>query len=186
MASTWTARTRVLLVVAGLLLALNLGREVYRWVAFADERDQLRRVGAELDSAALAVMRTQILADSLRVTIRQLDRELETERGALADVERRAEDGGLPPLLYDEYREMLAQYNRKVAARNGGYDRWRGVVTRNHGAVRSYNALADSIRGIGSRMGEPYIAIPSPAEVAVRHGLDTAFSAPQPVPSAED
>ena len=34
-------------------------------------------------------------------------------------------------------------------------------------------ALADSMRAVGRRMGEPYLSIPSPAEVAVRHGLDT-------------
>lgn len=181
MGSIWTARTRLLILAAGLLLAFKLGREVYRWIAFGDERDDLRRLGVELDATALAVMRTQLLADSLRRAIHQLDADLKADRAALSVFERRADRGGLPPLLFDEYREDLDEYNGKVAARNTGYDRWTSVVERNHRAVGGYNVLADSIRGIGATIGEPYIFVPSPAEVAVRHGLDTtsAFMARQ-------
>lgn len=186
MASTWNARTRVLLLIAALLLAISLGRQVYRWLAYADERDDLRRLGNDLEGAALAVMRSQLLADSLHLSIRGLDSELASERLELAALERRAKGGALPPRLYDDYREELRDYNRKVELRNGGYDRWREVVARNHRAVQSYNLLADSIRGIGSRIGEPYIAIPSPAEVAVRHGLDTVSSFADTLPSTLD
>lgn len=176
MGSLWSARSRVLLLIGASILAMNLGRQVYRWAAFADERDDLRRVGAELDGVALAVMHTQLLADSLRTAIHTLDDELKAQRAALARYERRADGRALPPLLYEEYREALEDYNAKVAIRNTGYDRWRDVVERNHRAVRGYNALADSIRQLGTIMGEPYISVPSPAEVAVRHGLDTTSS----------
>jgi hypothetical protein len=92
----------------------------------------------------------------------------------LTSIERRAGDRGLPPTLYEDYRRRLERYNERVAARNDQYERWRGIVERNHRAVDSYNALADTMRNLGERMGEPYLSIPSPAEVAVRHGLDTA------------
>lgn len=174
MASIWTARTRFLLVVALVIVALNVGRQVYRWLAYSDERADLRRVGVELDGYALAVVRTQLLADSLRRAIEQADDALRVEREALSVLERRADGHGLPPLLYDEYRRGLERYNAHVATRNATYERWRGVVERNHRAVEGYNLLADSMRGLGRLMGEPYISIPSPAEVAVRHGLDTA------------
>jgi hypothetical protein len=180
MATIWTARTRFLLIVAALLIAANVGRQGYRWFAFADERADLRRLSAKLEATALAVMRTQILADSLRRTIETVDAGLGGDRQELSRVERRAEGDGLPPLLYDEYRRGLERYNARVVTRNRDFERWREVVSRNHRAVDGYNALADSIRGLGNRMGEPYIAIPSPAEVAVRHGLDTASSSLAP------
>ena len=41
-----------------------------------------------------------------------------------------------------------------------------------------YNRLADSILTLGRKMGEPYIAIPSPADVGVRHGLDVRATPP--------
>jgi hypothetical protein len=176
MGSLWNARTRLLLYIAAALLVVNLGRQLYRWAAFADERDDLRRLGVELDGAALGVMRTQLLADSLRGAIQTLDSRLEAQRAALAALERAANGGGLPPQLYEEYRADLDEYNGSVAARNDGFDRWRAVVERNHLAVGNYNVLADSIRSIGVTIGEPYISIPSPAEVAVRHGLDTTSS----------
>ena len=173
MASMWTPRTRLLLLVASLLLVANLSRQLYRWIVFADERQTLGRLNGELESAALQVMRTQLLADSLRTAIHSLDAELRQRRGALARLERRSEIGALSPLLYEEYRRGLEAFNGTVAARNGRYERWVDVVNRNHVAVQAYNGLADSMRALGRRMGEPYLSIPSPAEVAVRHGLDT-------------
>ena len=171
MASIWTTRTRFLLVVAGLLLAVNLGRQGYRWFAHADERVELRRLGDELEDAALAVVRTQLLADSLRGAIEQADDSLRIERAGIRRIERRAEAFSLPPTLYDEYRRELSRYNRRVETRNARYEEWRTVVEDNHRSVDRYNGLADSMRSLGRQMGEPYLAIPSPAEVALRHGL---------------
>ncbi|HEX6925769.1 MAG TPA: hypothetical protein VF167_10065 [Longimicrobiaceae bacterium] len=167
----WTARSRFLLFAAVALLLYNLGRQGYRWVAYAEEREVLRRLTESVDTVALEVMRSQIAADSLRAVIEAADSELREEREALAALERRAEDNRLPPTLYDEYRSVLARYNQHVGERNAVYERWRGVVSRNHAAVERYNAIADSIRTVGAKMGEPYIPIPSPSEVAVEHGL---------------
>lgn len=173
MASIWTARTRILVVAAGALLAINLGRQAYRWIAYEEERGELRRLGEALDASALEVMRTQLRADSLRGVIERFDDTLRAERREILAMERRADAFGLPPAIYEEYRSGLAGYNRRVGARNGAYDRWREVVASNHRFVDRYNALADSMRRLGRRMGEPYLAIPSPAEIAVRHGLDS-------------
>lgn len=171
MARIWTPRTRFLLIAAAVVLAANLARQTYRWYAYADERQELRRMGVELESAGLAVMRTQLFADSLRAVIEAADHELRDDRLSLDRIERRADGDGLPPALYEEYRRGLDLYNGRVAARNERFEQWRGVVTRNHGAVDRYNLLADSMRLLGARMGEPYLSIPSPAELAVRHGL---------------
>lgn len=181
MASIWTTRTRFLLLVAAVVVAINVGRQGYRWFAFADEREDLRRLSVELDGVALTVMRTQLVADSLRRVIEAADSDLRSDRGQLTAIEARADGDGLPVALYEEYRRGLERYNRRVASRNVEYERWRGIVDRNHRAVDAYNLLADSIRGLGRRMGEPYISIPSPAEVAVEHGLDTPISPAAPV-----
>ena len=172
MSTHWPARTRFLLIAAAVLVVFNLSREAYRWVAFADERVVLRRMMAQVDTAALNVMRTQMEADSLIGAIEVADGGLLRDRDALLSLERRAENNRLPPMLYDEYQGVLARYNVSVEARNEMYESWRTVVDRNHAAVGRYNALADSIRGLGARMGEPYISVPSPAEVAVQHGLE--------------
>ena len=174
MASIWTARTRFLLLIVVVMLTANVGRQLYRWLAYGEERDELRRVTVQLDSAALNVMRTQLLAGTLRDSIASIDARLEADRRTLAGIERRADGNGLPPALYEQYRRRREAYNTRVEVRNEQYDRWRGVVDRNHTAVNSYNALADSMRNLGDRMGEPYLAIPSPAEVAVRYGLEVA------------
>lgn len=170
----WNTRTRFLLLVAFALLAMNLGRQGYRWIAYADEREELALLTTRLESAGLAVMQTQLLADSLRAGIEAADARLRQDRLALDRMERRAEGRGLPPALYDEYRYALERYNQQVLERNDRFQRWRGVVSRNHASVDLYNQLADSMRALGTRMGEPYLAIPSPAELAVRHGLGVA------------
>jgi hypothetical protein len=173
MASIWTTRTRLLLLIAAAAPAANLGRQLYRWIAFGEERQVLGDLRPALEGSALEVMRTQLLADSLRGAIRELDGELNADRVTLARLERSAQGRGLPPRIYEQYTARLEAYNRKVDLRNGHYDRWRGVVNRNHEAVTRYNLLADSMRAVGRRMGEDYLSIPTPAEVAVRHGLDT-------------
>lgn len=171
MASIWTTRTRFLLLAAGVLLAASLAREGWEWYAYADERRALTRMTSEIESAALTLMRTQLAADSLRGVIEETDARLRRHRLDLDRIERRADGGGLPPALYRAYRRGLEQYNQRIVGRNAEYTRWREIVQRNHGAVDRYNVLADSMRLLGTRMGEPYLAIPSPSEVAVRHGL---------------
>ena len=96
MASIWNTRTRFLLLVAAVIVAINVGRQGYRWFAFADEREDLRRLSGELDAVALAVMRTQLVADSLRRVIEAADSGLRSDRGALSAIESRA-DGSTSP-----------------------------------------------------------------------------------------
>jgi hypothetical protein len=171
MASTWIARIRVFFAVTAVIVAINVVRQLYRWFAFEEERVELVRLNHEVEGTALEVMRTQLQADSLRGVIQEMDGDLGAQRRGLQRLERRAGEGGLPPLLFQEYRQLLDETNDLVAVRNHSFEEWRTVVEGNHRAVRRYNALADSIRGIGAKMGEPYLSIPSPAEVATRHGL---------------
>ena len=45
-------------------------------------------------------------------------------------------------------------------------EEWREVVNNNHHYVDRYNLLADSMRSVAGRMGEPYYPIRTPAEIA--------------------
>lgn len=164
-------RLRFLLLVLAAIVVVNLARQGYRWVAYGDERADLRRLSVHLDSTALQVVRTSVEAARLRSVIEEADGWLAEQRTELDRMERRAAGGGVSPALYDGYRRMLERYNGRVGERNERYERWREVVAANHHAVDRYNALADSMRAVGVRMREPYIDVPSPAEVAARYGV---------------
>lgn len=160
-----------LLLLVALLAAVNLGRQVYGWFAYADERGALQGLSDRLEVAGLEVMRTQLGADSLRRRIQQMDRELGSRKQSVAAFERFVQDGALPAHLYDAYRAELDGYNRQVQGRNEVFARWKEVVVRNHAAVGRFNGLADSIRSLADRIGEPYFQIPSPVEIAAERGL---------------
>ena len=164
------SRLHFFLLVLAVIVAVNLARQGYGWVAYADERSDLRRLTIQLDSSALQVVGTSVEAARLRSVIEEADAWLSNQRAELDRVERRAAGGGVPPALYDGYLRTLERYNGRVNERNERYERWREVVAANHRAVDRYNAVADSMRAVGARMREPYIDVPSPAEVAARHG----------------
>jgi hypothetical protein len=159
----------VLLVFLGLA---KLGQQLYRWYAFQDERAEIERLEADLEEAALGVVRTQLRADHLRREVDRDDRELAVRREALDRLERQVVRGPpIPSGVEAGYRRDLRAYNTEVAARNQRFREWLAVVDQNHGYVARYNELADSIRGLAERMGEPYYPIASPAEIAHRSGL---------------
>jgi hypothetical protein len=164
-------RLRIFALLAVVLVAVHAGYGAYRWLAFAEERAQLRALNAQVDSAGFQVIRTQLRVDTLEQRIGGMDRELEEVRSALARFGAHEVDGALPPALHAQYRAEIARYNRRVELRNGWFARWQAAVRNNATAVRRYNRLADSIRSVAARMGEPYYNIPSPVEAAVRQGL---------------
>lgn len=164
-------RLRMLMLVALVLIGTHAAYGTYRWLAFAEERAQLRALNAQVDVAGFQVIRTQLRVDSLQRRIGGLDRELRTVRSALARFGEHEVEGALPPALHAQYRAEIARYNQRVEQRNGWFARWQAAVRNNAAAVRRYNRLADSIRSVAARMGEPYYNIPSPVEAAVRQGL---------------
>lgn len=162
------------MVLAALLICVAVGKigtELYRWNASAEERMELQRLGAALEEAGLAVIRTQVEATKRLAEIRQMDRGLRLFRGSISAQERRAVRGRMPDGLYDDYLYSLDSYNGSVAARNRRIEEWREAIARNQSEVDRYNSLADSIRSIATALGEPYFPIPTPAEVAVRNGF---------------
>lgn len=158
----WRDRIRVFLLFTVALIALELTHDVYRLFAYAEERTQLRALGGVVDGAGLAVMRTQLRADSVRARLAAMDAELDEARQGFALI-----DDGTSP----EYRARVSEYNEKVAVRNFWLVQWERVLAENRTAVRRYNDVADEIRSIAARMGEFHYNVPSPVEAAVRNGL---------------
>lgn len=166
-----TLRLRTLLIFLVLVVAVNVGRELYDWRAYAEERTQLVGVRSRLLDAGADVVRTRARLDTLRTVIEGEDRKLEQERRALRAYGRKADGGALPPHLYEAYRVDLERYNEHVARRNESFQEWEAVIARNHAAVDRYNALADTLRALAGVMGEPYYPVPSPIEAAEERGL---------------
>lgn len=158
-------------VILAALLTVKLGSRVYSWYAHDEERTEIARLSTELEEVGMAIVWSQVAADSLHAEIEVLDADLETMRSRVESYGRRSVDGVLPGPIYDGYRRELDAYNRRVGERNARYERWREVIDRNHVAVDRFNALAERIGDLAAAMGEPYYSIPTPAEIAVERGI---------------
>jgi len=157
----------VLLVVIG----VKLTDSAYKWLRYGPEREQVRRMRAELVEAGAGIVRTRQASDSMRALLRGEDEALEREQRALRRYDDFAHDGALPTGLYERYRAELTRYNDHVAARNARLSQWQEVLARNHAVVARYNLLSDSIRDLATRMGDPYYEVPTPAESAIERGV---------------
>lgn len=166
-------RRRLLLLLAVLFVVVGgkLGVQLFRWYAYAEERARLGAVTHRLEDSGFEVVRTQLTADSLREQIERADSQLYAARRGVSIYDKYAVGGSLPTHLYDTYRAELDEYNRHVGDRNRWFEEWKEVVARNHRAVESYNARVDTMRALAAEIGEPYISIPTPAEIASRRGL---------------
>lgn len=164
-------RIAVLLAVLLFIGLAKIGQQVYRWQAFSAERVAIGRLEGELELSALGVIGTQITADSLRRAILDADETLGAAQRRLDRVDSDVLGTSLPRAQEMVYRRNLGDYNEQVARRNELVKRWRETLEENHVHVDRYNAVADSIRGLADRMGEPFYPIRSPAEIAATRGL---------------
>jgi multidrug resistance efflux pump len=121
--------------------------------------------------AGAQLVRTRQESDSMRAVLHAEDAALEQELEGLRRYDELAHDGSLPPDLYERYRTELTHYNAHVGERNAKLAAWQEILGRNHEAVNRYNMLSDSIHDIATRMGNPYYAIPTPAEAAIQKGV---------------
>jgi hypothetical protein len=165
-----SSRDRLLALLTVLLVigSFKVAQQVYRYVAFAEERSAIASLQVEVEEAGLGVIDTQLLADSLRRKIARLDDGLRDGRRELERLERQLLVGLVNRSNEVTYRQRLEEYNLAVAERNELFRKWRVAVDDNHAFVDRYNLLVDSIRTVATRMGEPYYPIPTPAELVVR------------------
>ncbi len=163
-------RDHLLALLAALLLVvgLRLTSDLYRWWAYQEERATITALRPELEEAALGVVRTQLMLDSLQARVAELDAELDREREVLETREAAISGGAVTGAMEARYRQSLEGYNRRARARNQLLSQWRVAVRANHEHVDRYNALADSLRALSARAGEPHYPVPTPAEIADR------------------
>lgn len=164
-------RLRGLLLILVVIVGAKAVQQAYRWFAFGSERAQLEAMRERVADAGVDVVMTAAKADTLHRAIKQMDRDLETKQRAVHRYGRYAQDGALGAHLYDSYRADLAEYNALVTERNARLEEWKAVIAHNQAAVNRYNSLADSIRAVAGRIGDPYFPIPLPVEAAAERGL---------------
>jgi uncharacterized coiled-coil protein SlyX len=167
----WRERLAIFGLFVCALVTVELAHDVYRVFAFAEERAELRVLNDEVADAGVAVLKSQLRADSLKIRLEQLNTVLEGARDSVNSYDRRAARGRLGPAEYTDYRRRVDAYNRRVAEQNASLNELQDAITANRHAVRRYNQVAERIRTLAASMGELHYNIPSPVEAAVRTGL---------------
>ena len=160
-----------LLFLLLVILGVKLSDSVYRWLAFGDERAQVKVLRSALVDAGAQYVQTRQKGDSMRAVLRAEDEQLEVEERRLRRYDDYATGGGLPPDVYARYREDLTRYNRHVTERNAKLADWQEIQARHNAAASRYTVLADSLNALATRMGDPYYAVPTPAEAAIERGV---------------
>lgn len=162
---------RFMLLVLLAVIGIKLSEQLYRWAAFRDERRQVGEIRERLLDSGAELTLSRAESRKQRLAMEEDDRKLEAERRSLMRYNRYSTGGYLPTGLYDAYKEELERYNRHVVERNGRLRAYQQAHDRYAAAVDRYNARADSVRAIATRMGEPYYAVPTPLEAAVQRGV---------------
>ncbi len=157
----------VLLAVVG----VKLSEQLYRYVAYRDERQQVGEIRERLLDSGVELTLTRAESRQQRDSLEADDRRLDDERRALSRFDRMSQGGYLPSGVYPRYKAELERYNRHVVERNARLRRYHQARERYVAAVDRYNAQADSLRTLAARMGEPYYTVPSPLEAAVQRGV---------------
>jgi hypothetical protein len=160
-----------LLFLLLVILGVKLSDSVYRWLRFGPERAQVQVLRASLVDAGAQYIQTRQKGDSMRAVLRGEDEQLEVEERRLRRYDGYASDGGLPPDVYQRYREDLTRYNRHVTERNARLADWQEIQARHNAAASRYTVLADSLNALATRMGDPYYAVPTPLEAAIERGI---------------
>jgi hypothetical protein len=157
----------LLLVIAGYMLSV----QVYRWLAYGEERAAVQGMREQLVTAGADIVVLRGATDSMHTVMQADDAALKGEHQSLRRYNLLARDGTLPPDLYARYKRDLARYNLHVAERNARLRDLQEIKARYNAAVGRYNLLADSIRQLAERMKEPYYAVPTPVEAAIERGV---------------
>ncbi|HET6231691.1 MAG TPA: hypothetical protein VFE05_16575 [Longimicrobiaceae bacterium] len=163
--------TRVVLAVVAVLLCFLLVPGLYRWAAFRDERALIVRLRREVVDAGAEVTLTRAQMETLRTHIEAADSVIRGDVDALERYTAIAQNGMLPPPVYQRYEQQRRRYEEHLAERDAMFARLKSVLVRNHASVGRYNLLSDSIRSLAARIGDPYYHVPLPVEAAAERGL---------------
>lgn len=166
-------RDRLLLGVAVVLLlvAFGIGRDLYQWYAYRTERETVLRLRAAAVNAGAELVVLTRRAEAMRRTAERADSVVGEDVAALRRYERYVRGSTLPALVYPLYERDWRRYQRAVAARDAALARFGESRDRLRALASRYNLLADSIRAVAARMGDPYYHVPLPVEAAAERGL---------------
>ncbi|HET7321060.1 MAG TPA: hypothetical protein VFI96_01035 [Longimicrobiaceae bacterium] len=178
----WREPARIVVIILALFAAVEVGRDAYRWVAYRGERASMRALSPALEISGLNVMRSGLRVDSLRARIDARDRVLDRMRAEIDRYEKQSAGEGVPEEVYESYRSTIEAYNSQVAERNGWLRELQEALRRNAVAAERYTTLADSMRSLAVRMGDAYYQVPTPSELALKHGLRPPSANGAPVP----
>lgn len=162
---------RFLLFVLLAVVGLKASEQAYRFVAYRDEREQVRVLLDRLLDAGAQAELARAERDSMRAVLNAEDEHLEVERRQLMRLQRALESGPVSAAQYEAYRTALETYNHHVVTRNGRVQVYQTVRDRYATNWERHAALADSVREIAARMGEPYYSVPTPLEAARARGV---------------
>ncbi len=160
-----------LLLLLGVVVADRLVHYLYTWHLYREERAHLEVLREQVVDVGVDVLRLQARADTVRREVERDDKVLEEKRRALERFGRYADNGGLPPSLYEAYRRELEEFNTRVRRRNHRAREWEELNTRYREAMHRYQRLTDSIQQIAHQIGDPYYRIPLPVEAAAERGV---------------
>lgn len=161
----------LLLVVLLAIVGVKLSEQLYRFVAFRDERAQARVLQERLLDAGARVELARTEDRRMRTLLAEDDERLERERARLMRLQSGLEHEPASMAEYEQYRAALEAYNRHVVARNGRNREHQAFRERLLASVEEYVALGDSIRAVAAAMGEHYYSVPTPLEAAVARGV---------------
>lgn len=164
-----TSPARFLLFVMLVIVGVKASEQLYGFVAFRDERTQVKALRAQLGGAASELVAARARMDSLHRDIDAQDLKLTRELAGLHRFQRQARHRQLPPALYDSYMAALQEYNLRVESRNLVHREWQQLAARRDGLAFRYDSLADNIHSLAVRMGQPYYQVPSPLEAAAEY-----------------
>ena len=165
-------RLRALLVLLAAVIAVKLVPEVYRWIAYGEERAMLSGLRGRAVSTGAELIAARARLDTLRQQIETSDRRLAGDRSSMRRFGGYADAAGALPLpQYRRYVDAVDVYNRRVAARNADWEAYIAARDRSREAWQRYQAQADSARRLAARIGDPYYQVPSPVEAAAELGL---------------
>lgn len=162
---------RFVLLVVGALAALVLGREVYRWYAFQEERRALVGLREEVVDAGAEIIRSRVRLDTVTQRMDSVSAVVRQHEVTLRRYRRYVRDGMLPTDIYADYEQDRVRFEAAARERDAWQRRFAELAGRERGAVRRYNVLADSMRVLADRIGEPYLRIPAPIEAAAERGV---------------
>lgn len=164
-------RLRVATVALAAIVVFQVAREGYRWFAYRDEREAIVRLRGQVVDAGAEMTFEKGQLDALRKQVERADSGLNADVEVLRRYSLHADGGLLPPPLYGRYVEDRKRYEQRLAARQALFERWERIQGRFHATVDRYSILSDSIRGLATRIGDPYYHVPLPVEAAAERGL---------------